>query len=115
MCGQLGRLTSLYEAYKDRAEFLFIYVTEATQPCLDRGPESMLERIRRGLRDFKLPFTCLLDRPDASVELAYSVFATGLIIVDRNGRVAFDAGPGLPGGWDFGAVEAVLRRFPPVP
>jgi hypothetical protein len=114
-CSQFNRLTRLFDNYKDRAQFVFIYISET--PHADplpppSEPEDSLGRIRRGLRHFKLPFMCLLDRPDAPAQQAYSVFSQGLIIVDQSGRVAFDAGAGLPTGWNLDEAEAFLKRLP---
>jgi hypothetical protein len=117
-CGQFASLVRLHEKYRDRAEFLFIYIAESPHPDPlppPTAPEDRLGRIRRGLERFKLPFRCLVDGPDATVQHAYSVLAQGLIIVDRKGRIAFDAGVGFPGGWNLEDAEATLQRFPPVP
>jgi hypothetical protein len=115
-CSQLARLAKLYDRYKDRAQFLLIYVAEG--PHADplpppQGPEDVLGRIRRGLRHFKVPFTCLVDEPDSSVQDAYSVLTQGLIIVDQNGLIVLDSGAGLPSGWNLDKAESLLQRLPP--
>jgi hypothetical protein len=115
-CEQFEPLKALHQKYRDRAEFLFIYITEGPHPDPlppPANPEDFQARIRRGLRHFGLPFICLLDNPDARVQTAYSVFTQGLIIVDRRGRIALDAGVGLPSGWNLEEAEALLKRLPP--
>jgi hypothetical protein len=115
-CGQLNRLTRLYDTYKNRAEFLFIHVAEPPQPNrVLPVPENFLEHIREGLKRFKLPFCCLADSQDARVQDAYSVFIQGLFIVDQDCQVVLDSGAGLPNGWNLDEAEEFLKRLPPTP
>jgi len=111
-CNQLARVNKLYQAYKDRAEFLFVYITEAPHTVLPPPTEAdkKLGHIPRGLRYFNISFPCLLGNKD--VEEAYSPFPTRLLIVDWAGRIALDAGfgQGFPRNWDFNEIESCLRE-----
>jgi iodothyronine deiodinase-like protein len=110
-CGQVPRLNKLYQTYKDRIQFLFIYITEAHHawqlppptPVADKG-----SRILRGIRHFRIAFPCLIGSKD--VELSYSPFPERLLFIDRSGRIVQDAGVGLPKGWDFAQVESWLKK-----
>src|SRR5262249_31161159 len=42
---------------------------------------------------------------------AYRPFPARLVLVDRFGRIALDAGLVIPKGWDLNAVEACLKRM----
>jgi hypothetical protein len=111
-CGQLARLNKLHQTYKDRVEFLFVYITDAPHkgllPPLTPA-EQHLGDIPRGLRHFKISFTCL--RGNKAIEAAYTPFPERLLIVDRAGRIALDAGLGLPRGWDLDRVESWLKQI----
>ena len=111
-CGQLPRLIKLHRAYQDQIEFLFVYIKEAPHKNLLPPPtaaEKGLGRISRGLRHFHIDFACLLG--NRTVYEAYRPYPLRLVIVDRNGRIALDAGVGLPKGWDLDRVESVLKQL----
>ncbi|HKB35898.1 MAG TPA: hypothetical protein VKD72_05555 [Gemmataceae bacterium] len=100
MCGQLGRLRELYEQFKGRATFLFVYITEAPHAlpglgdlAVGRGPDhsspkTRRRRIARGLEIFDLPFLCLLDE-EGRAEAAYGAFPQRLVVVGTDGRIAY--------------------------
>ena len=111
-CGQLPRLNKLHQAYKDRIQFLFIYITEAHHAWQLPPPTSVADkgkgsRILRGIRHFGIAFPCLVGSKD--VEMSYSPFPERLLLIDRAGRIVQDAGVGLPNGWDFEQVESWLK------
>jgi len=111
-CRQLAGLNKLYLAYKDRAEFFFVYITEAPHKGLLPPPhpaEPFLGRIPRGLRHFKIPIPCLVG--NQAIEAAYTPFPERLLIVDRSGRIALDGGLGIPKGWDLDQVESWLKQI----
>jgi hypothetical protein len=110
-CTQLARLNKLYQAYKDRVEFLFIYITEAPHKVLPPPTEGEKNHIPRGLRYFKVSFPCLLG--NKGVEEAYAPFPSRLVIVDRAGRIALDAGLIIPRGWELDRIESCLQAFDP--
>jgi Iodothyronine deiodinase len=111
-CHQLARLNKLHQTFKNRAEFLFVYVKEASHLVspLPKGPpeEPLAERISRGLRHFHIAFPCLLGTK--TIEALYTPFPERLLIIDRTGRIALDAGLGVPGGWDLERVESWLKQ-----
>jgi hypothetical protein len=123
-CDQLDRVKRLYQTYNERAEFLLLYVPEPEgdlawkagheRKLLPAAPvaEDFRGRIRRGLSHFGLAFPCLLATDSDTVQSAYDAFPERLIIVDRVGQVALDAGRGLPHGWDLDQVESWLQAQP---
>jgi hypothetical protein len=119
LCNQLGQLQRFYTEYKDRAEFVFIHVGDAyhempkLEPVLGNLRPSAVnraERTRRAMAFLGLTFPGLIDRPDGRIESAYEAWPKRLVIVDSEGRVALDAGRGLPGGWELDEVEAWLKE-----
>jgi len=112
-CKSLAHVKELYARHRARAEFLFIYVKEGPHQVLPQpaGPaETFATHILRGIHHFSVPFRCLRDATDGAVAKAYRVFPTQkLVIVDRQGRIALDAGGGLPDGWNLNEVETWLR------
>jgi hypothetical protein len=98
---------------------VFIYVGEAAHDLPEEGPLShyhpeLPEPERRHSiaeinRELDLPFVCLFDR-DTQAEEAYTAFPERLVIVDSEGRVAYDAGAGVPSSWDFNAVKEQLQQ-----
>jgi hypothetical protein len=132
----LGRVHQLEQAYEGHAAFLFIHVADAGHelPELlalyrDAGLDAHSaadrpRRLARAMQHYGLTFPCLEDR-DGEVRRAYGAWPERLVIVDRDGRIAFDAGRGLtiapgigpgdldpslpPTHWDFNAIDAWLR------
>jgi hypothetical protein len=123
-CGQLDHLTALHEEVDDRAAFLFIYVNDAPHEPPHTGPFSkydlsLPESARRQLigqiaGEIDLPFHCLFGQ-DSPAEQAYKAEVQRLVIVDGEGLVAYDAGVGLPYGWDMDEVEKALAEVADCP
>jgi peroxiredoxin len=118
-CDQVDQLERLYRNYKDRAEFLFIHVSDAYHnvPALQHALEGLrpatknrAERTRRAVNYLGLTFPSLIDTADGASEIAYDAWPKRLVIIDTKGQIAFDAGRGLPDGWDLKEVEAWLRE-----
>lgn len=95
----------LHERYGGRAQFFFVYISEAPHELPDElrpfaepagaAPGSrlrLLPRVRAGIEHFNLRFPCLLDNEQAEVEKLYDGFPTRLIIVGSAGRIALDSG-----------------------
>ncbi len=115
-CGHTGRLVELHKTYKDRAQFYFIYIAEAAHHLPFPSPEGgRLGRIAKGLEVFHIPFPCLVATQDSEVEKDYDPWPARLMLVDREGYIAFDAGRGVRQPWDLEAFEARLRALPVAP
>jgi len=119
-CKQVRDLEKLYQKYKDRAAFLLVYVgepghkipeLEALFADLDPGPAGRRERARRGRRAFGLTIPTVLDSEDLATMLAYDASPRRLVCVGRDGRIAFDAGRGLPESWDLPAIDRFLDHW----
>ena len=96
----------LYEKHGGRAQFLFVYVSEAghelpeelrpfaAPPDAPEGSRQRLQpRVRAGRKHFDLRFPCLIDDEQNQVEMLYRAYPSRLILVDRAGRIALDSGP----------------------
>jgi hypothetical protein len=116
-CNDLPRLNELRETYKNAAEFLFVYVSEAGHQVLPPREGSELEspiaRIERGLRHFRVAMPCLIDGPDHAAEQAYNGFPRRLVAVDRDGKIALDLNKALQAPWDLDALERWLATITP--
>jgi hypothetical protein len=109
----LGELEELHDRYGDRVAFFIVYIREAhpedgwvLEDNRDEGialvdPVSLEERAAVAescavrLRT-RIPM--LLDDVDDAVASAYGGWPDRLYLIDRDGRVAFQGGPG-PGGF----------------
>ncbi len=120
--GQAGNLQKLHARYKDRAEFLMVYVREphptdgwrmenndrvgvaVRQP---RDASERLEVARSCGRTLKLGFPMLVDTMDDAVNNAYSGIPSRLYLIDRGGKIAFKNGRG-PFGFRLAELEQSL-------
>jgi hypothetical protein len=108
--------------YKDRAEFLAIYVREAhpvegwRMPSNDKvgiiiqQPRAQVERVRVAQQCgtvLQMTMPLLVDEIDDRVGHAYSGMPDRLYVIDRNGRVAYKSGRG-PFGFEPGEMEQAL-------
>jgi hypothetical protein len=119
-CKDAGKLERLYQKYKDRTSFLFVYVGEPDHKItdlesvfagIDPGPAGRRERARRGRRALGLTIPTVLDSDDLTTMVAYDASPRRLVCVDPEGRIAFDAGKGTPRSWDFKAVDDFLDHW----
>jgi hypothetical protein len=119
---QSGNVEKLYRRYKDRAEFLMVYVREAhptdgwrmesndrvhvelTQPQTYDERVEVAQMCRRHL-DLDLPL--LVDTIDDRVGARYSGMPSRLYVIDTEGRVAYKSGRG-PFGFKPGEMEQAL-------
>jgi len=121
----LDRLRKLYHAHKDRANFVFVYITEGPHRGLLPIPKNLgkkgvrriteagAARTRYGIKYFHLPFPCLLDSADHKVEKAFGAFPERLVIVDTRRRIALDEGIGMNGfTWNYKRIETCLKKYP---
>jgi hypothetical protein len=112
-CEQAYRLEELYQGYRDRAEFLFIHIREARVYPSTRPTGDHRAQVRQAMASLKLTLPCLLDTRYDETEKQFSGWPQRLVIVGIDGRIALDAGRGLPGGWDLAEVEAWLKKQTP--
>jgi hypothetical protein len=110
-CENVGRVVELSQTYHDRAQFYVVYIAEAAHQLPFPSPEGgRAGRIRAGLDFYHIPFPCLVAPPDSQVEKDYDPWPTRLVLLDRDGRVAFDAGRGVGRPpWDLAEFESRLR------
>ena len=116
-------LNTLYQRYRNDAEFFVVYIGEAHPSDAWQVPSNMRDKVvyaspgseveRANLAGvcvtrlgIKLP--ALVDRFDDSTEKAYSAWPDRLYLVDSDGRIAYKSRPG-PFGFIPAALEASLR------
>ena len=78
-----------------------------------RDPRSEGERFQVAescVRTLGIRFPALIDGIDDAVERGYTGWPDRLLLIDREGRVAFKSEPG-PFGFDPSLLEAALRRL----
>lgn len=116
----------MYERYKDRVEFLLIYIREAHptdgwQHPLNEREKILLETARTAeqkeehadicVRTLDIKFTTLIDDMEHPVESAYAAWPDRLYVVGKNGRIAWKGLPG-PGGFRPEELERALEKQP---
>jgi peroxiredoxin len=113
LCAQAEELERLYRAYRDRADFLFVYIREAH----GRGavvPIHSRAAMQKAMAEHNLSIPCVRD--SGAAEGAYDAWPKRLVVVGPDGRIVLDAGRGMPERWDLEEVEAWLRSHTsPVP
>ena len=98
---------SLYTAYKDKVQFLLVYIREAhptrksTRPGARRrsGPdiaqhENIDERViaaTKCVADLKLSLPVLIDDMEGAFQRRYGGFPAGTVIVDTAGKIVYTA------------------------
>jgi hypothetical protein len=112
-CDQAERLEALYQAHRERAEFLFMHIREARAVPSAQPTDDRREKVRQALAYLKLTIPCVLDNRFGDTEKMYSAWPQRLVIVGVDGRIALDAGRGMPDGWDLARVEAWLKTGTP--
>jgi hypothetical protein len=122
---RVAEIERLHRAYKDRAAFLFVNITEAghripglefvIDPATPSGPDPLDDRRRRvdrALRQTNMTLPGVLDFEQA-VEAAYDAYPTRLVAVDADGKVALDIGRGMSARpWAIGELEEWLKTQP---
>ncbi len=114
----------MYQAWKDRAAFLFVYVSEAhpsngwqmedneKDDVIFEQPATLARRedvARQCCTQLKLSMPCVVDAMDNRVDEMYAGWPERLFIVAPDGRIAYAGGPG-PWGFKPDEVEAWLNR-----
>jgi thiol-disulfide isomerase/thioredoxin len=101
----LTEMDALYQKYKERAEFLFVYIREAHPDSILRvseGGQMVLKKIgqtndlterahvaQQCTQTLKLTMPTLIDAPDNRTNAAYAGWPNRLIIVAKDGTVAY--------------------------
>jgi hypothetical protein len=114
----------LYQQYKDRAEFLLVYIREAHPDSVIYVAREGTETLEKVLQTddlaaraanakicnetLKLSFTTVLDREDNAVNEAYAGWPDRFVIVGVDGKIAYYGPPG-PGGFKPNEVEEWLK------
>lgn len=117
-------MEKLYQDFKDRAEFLLVYIREAHPDSVlfvAKDGEEVLEKVLQTdtldaraanaqicNETLKLSFPTVLDRDDNAVNEAYSGWPDRFVIVGTDGRIAYYGPPG-PGGFKPNEVEEWLQ------
>ena len=113
----------MYQQYRDRAEFLFVYIREAhprdewqldineSDRVVVAQPTTFDERQEVAqvcVKDLVLTMPCVVDDMDNTCDTAYAGWPERLFVIE-NGHIAF-AGAQGPFGFEPEAVAGWLRR-----
>jgi hypothetical protein len=93
-CRDAPNFERLFQKYGDAAAFYFVYVGEA-HAYLVHDPDARIPPSRPDLASKLVSMPMLLD-VDGSIERAYNVWPTRVVVVDTDGRIALQTG--APGG-----------------
>ena len=122
-------MVKIYNDYKDRADFLTVYVREAhptdewqmksnvKEDVCYAQPKTLEQRVAIA-KDFverqKYPLPFGIDDMNNAADLAYSAWPERLYVIDEHGQIAYAGGMG-PFNYDPQEVRAWLtKRFGPV-
>jgi hypothetical protein len=122
-------VVKIYNDYKDRADFLTVYVREAhptdewqmksnvKEDVCYAQPKTLEQRVAIA-KDFverqKYPLPFGIDDMNNAADLAYSAWPERLYVIDEHGQIAYAGGMG-PFNYDPEEVRAWLtKRFGPV-
>ena len=120
---QAGRLQEIYEQYRDRADFHWVYIREA-HPAGSRRParhvrieqpstfEERLEVARECSTKISLGIPQLVDDLDNSAAAAYAAWPDRLFVIGSDSRIAY-AGQRGPRGFRVDELAAALARLLP--
>ncbi|HEX5105206.1 MAG TPA: deiodinase-like protein [Pirellulaceae bacterium] len=114
----------LFEEFKDRVEFRFVYIREAHPDSVlfvKEGERESLQKIEqtetldeRGqhaklcTETLKLAMPAVVDKADNAVNKTFAAWPIRLVIVDTEGKLAHISGPG-PAGFNPSEVAAWLK------
>ena len=113
----------IYQKHKDKVEFIMVYTREAHPESViyvKKDGEDVLEKIlqtddfeqRLGYAQMcgptlKFTFPTVVDRVDNKVNTAYAGWPSRFYVVDKEGKIAYDGGPG-PQGFQPTELDAWL-------
>src|SRR5262249_32460775 len=114
----VGDTEKWYQAYKDRANFLMVYVEEAHPGNTVEGRKvfahesdqdrQQLAELCTSSRNLTLP--TVLHKLNNAIEIAYAAFADRIYVLDSAGIVRYKTQPG-PRGWDVVEPRTALDRL----
>jgi hypothetical protein len=117
-------LNKLYDQYKDRVQFLVVYITEAhpsdvwqmesnvREKVVFASPKNEEERAFVAgacVRKLGIKIPAVLDEFGNSTETAYTGWPDRMYLIDSQGRVAYKSKPG-PFGFKTPELEAAIGR-----
>jgi hypothetical protein len=116
-----SKLERIYRTHQDRANFLFVYVTEAGHRIegygflLDRDDDGNLSLEKRRVDVSKANKLAHLTMPtvldfDRKAERDYEAYPLRLVVLDPQGRVALDLGKATQGPWELNRLEEYLKN-----
>ncbi|MGV3720813.1 MAG: deiodinase-like protein [Actinomycetota bacterium] len=122
---QAGSLEKLYQSYKDRVEFVVVYIREAhpgsilSVPTEDGGRRlqivaqtatvtERLRNVRQLIRLTRFSMPAVIDDEASTVKRAYAAWPDRLYVVGVDGKVAYKGAPG-PAGFKVPELAAWLR------
>lgn len=111
----------LYKVYRDEVEFIIVYIREAHPEMLRDGnktgvvgrPDDMDERLilaTECVTRYKFTIPAVIDGMDHKVDKDYKAKPVRTTITDRDGKVAYYAGPG-PFDFRLSKVDKVLQKL----
>ena len=115
------RLQNVYESYRDRVDFWWVYIREA-HPTGSRRPAKHVEIAQPTTLDrrtevaegctaaLNLKIPQLIDDMDDTVSRAYAAWPDRLYILSPDGKVAYQGGRG-PWGFKTDEMEARLKAL----
>ena len=118
-------MESLYEKYKDRAAFLFVYIREAhpddgwkmksnaEDDVVFNDPRTWMERGRVASmcrKKMSLTMPCVVDTMDDEVDNSYAGWPERIFIVDSEVKIAYAAEQG-PWGFKPRDAERALKKI----
>jgi len=118
-------LNKLYEQYKDKVEFLVVYITEAhpsdvwqmqsnlKDKVVFASPKDEDERAQVAgtcVRKLGIEIPALIDAFGNSTEQAYTGWPDRLYVIDGRGRVSYKAKPG-PFGFKSDELRAAIMKL----
>jgi hypothetical protein len=120
-------LNKLYEQYRDKIDFLVVYITEAHPSDVWQMPSNLRDNVvfasprdeqERGVvagtcvRKLGIKLPALLDEFGNSTEAAYTAWPDRLYLIDRSGKVAYKSKPG-PFGFKSEELQAAIQKVVP--
>lgn len=112
-------------AYKDRVEFLLVYIREAhptdgwqvqanvrDQVLVESAKDiaHKEENATACVRKLDIRFPTLIDNLDNRVEQAYSAWPDRLYLIGKDGRIVYKSAPG-PGGFRPKELESAIEKL----